>query len=72
MTDSENKDIFNQAHEQELETYLCYLDSLRESGVTNMFGAATYLVSEFGLSKPAAKEILKTWMETFTERHING
>lgn len=29
--------------------YFEYLDELRESGVTNMFGAAPYLVSEFGI-----------------------
>ena len=28
-----------------------YLDNLRESGVTNMFGAGIYLQEEFGLGK---------------------
>lgn len=46
-----------------------YLDDLRDSGVTNMFGAAPYLQEEFGLDKREAKAILIEWMETFAERH---
>ena len=49
--------------------HLGYLDDLRESGVTNMFGAATYLVDDFPLDKRQAREILSYWMETFGERH---
>ena len=45
--------------------HLEYLDELRESGRTNMFGAGTYLMSEFGLSRTRAKEVLHYWMETF-------
>jgi len=46
-----------------------FLDNLRESGVTNMFGAGPYLTKEFGLGKKLAREILKRWMETFSKRH---
>ena len=46
---------------------LDYLDDLRESGVTNMFGAGAYLQEEFGLDKIEAREILMYWMETFGE-----
>ena len=42
-----------------------YLDELRESGETNMFGAASYLVMEFGLEKKEARAILSEWMATF-------
>ena len=42
-----------------------YLDALRESGVTNMFGAGPYLVAEFGLTSREAREILAEWMRTF-------
>lgn len=42
-----------------------FLDKLRESGVTNMFGAAPYLQNEFGLDRIEAREILKEWMESF-------
>ena len=46
-----------------------YLDALRESGETNMFGAAAYLVAEFGVSREEAKFLLLNWMQTFKERH---
>ncbi len=44
-----------------------YLDALRESGVTNMFGATPYLVDEFELSKLQATCVLKAWMSTFDD-----
>ena len=44
-----------------------YLDTLRETGVTNMFGASPYLQNEFGLSRSEAKKILSAWMESFKE-----
>jgi hypothetical protein len=46
-----------------------FLDDLRDSGVTNMFGAAAYLVAEFGVSREEAKALLLNWMQTFEERH---
>ena len=52
------------------EDYFTYLDILRESGVTNMFGAVPYLLEEFSeLSATEARKLLKSWMETFSERH---
>jgi len=52
------------------EKYYEFLDNLRESGVTNMFGATPYLVEEFSdLSEVKAREILRSWMNTFFERH---
>ncbi len=44
-----------------------YLDELRDSGVTNMFGAAPYLQREFGLEKREAREILAKWMQSMNE-----
>jgi hypothetical protein len=49
--------------------HLEYLDALRESGVTNMFGAGPYLEDEFCMEPEAARAILAYWMRTFTERH---
>ena len=50
--------------------HLEFLDGLRESGVTNMFGAAPYLLTEFPeLGKQDAKEVLAEWMGSFSERH---
>ena len=43
-----------------------FLDDLRESGVTNMFGAAPYLIDEFPeLTKAEARSIVSEWMRTF-------
>ena len=44
-----------------------YLNTLRDSGVTNMFGAAPYLQEAFDLSRNEAKEILLAWMNSFKE-----
>lgn len=49
-----------------------FLDNLRESGVTNMFGAAPYLEEAFNLPRKEARAILIEWMETFEERNPNG
>ena len=46
-----------------------YLDALRKSGVTNMFGAAPYLERAYGLTPTFAKQVLSNWMATFSERH---
>ena len=42
-----------------------YLNALRESGVTNMFGAAPYLVDEFEFTKDVARAWLSKWMGDF-------
>ena len=42
-----------------------YLDDLRESGITNMFGASPYLADAFGLDDKEAREILSEWMKSF-------
>lgn len=52
--------------------YFKYLDKLRKSGVTNMYGAGSYLQEEFGLDKLEARHILGRWMETFEERMKKG
>ena len=41
-----------------------YLDELRESGVTNMFGASPYIVKEFDISRKEARELLMKWMKS--------
>ena len=47
----------------EYDEYFEYLDLLRESGETNMFGAGEYLQREFGLDRREARDILMTWMK---------
>lgn len=46
-----------------------FLDDLRESGATNMFGAAAYIVAEFGITSAEASTLLSEWMKTFSDRH---
>lgn len=46
-----------------------FLDELRESGVTNMFGATPFIVDEFDVTNAEARKYLVTWMETFHIRH---
>lgn len=57
---------------------LDYLDQLRESGATNIFGAGPYLEKEFKElranrksfhSGDKAREVLSYWMKTFSQRH---
>jgi len=45
-----------------------FLNALRDSGVTNMFGAASYLQREFGITSQKAKTILLEWMMSFNDR----
>ena len=42
-----------------------YLNTLRETGVTNMFGAGPYLQQAFGVDRREAKNILLEWMKTY-------
>ena len=46
-----------------------YLNDLRDSGVTNMFGAGIYLQEEFGLEKKEARSILSEWMRSFDTKN---
>ena len=49
--------------------HLEYLDRIRESGAVNMYGAAPYLASAYGLNTKTARAILAYWMITFGTRH---
>ena len=42
-----------------------YLDNLRESGVTNMFGAPAYLMQDFGHKKEIARAWTTKWMKEY-------
>ena len=44
-----------------------YLLELRDSGETNMWGAAPYVEREFGVTKKEARQILIEWIESFKE-----
>jgi hypothetical protein len=49
-----------------MEQYYNYLNVLRDSGKANMFGASSYLQDEFDLSRYEAKDILLSWMKSFS------
>ena len=42
-----------------------FLNDLRDSGITNMFGARPYVVEAFGIPKKEAGELLTLWMKNF-------
>lgn len=46
-----------------MKKYFDYLDSLRESGEVNMFGAAPYLAEKFGLEREEARKIVYKWID---------
>ena len=54
------------ATDQEREV-LGYLNELRLSGITNMFGAAPFIEADFGLTLQESRRLLKLWMENFNE-----
>ena len=50
---------------EEVKEVFTYLNELRDSGVTNMFGATPYLVDEFGFDKRNAANYLILWMQSY-------
>ena len=51
-----------------LEREVCeYLNELRISGITNMFGAAPFIEAEYRISSKEARQLLKLWMANFNE-----
>ena len=44
-----------------------YLEILRRSGITNMFGAGPYIVEQFDgrYTRDEARKLLKEWMESY-------
>jgi hypothetical protein len=53
--------------DRDKEKYFNYLNDLRDSGTTNMFGAVPYLMKEFPgeLDRNEARKVLTDWMESF-------
>ena len=52
--------------------HLNYLDTLRDSGECNMFGAGEWVEEAYGVTKREARTIVTYWMESFAERHTTG
>tara|TARA_R110000803_G_scaffold25845_1_gene61693 strand:+ start:5842 stop:6018 length:177 start_codon:yes stop_codon:yes gene_type:complete len=53
--------------QNEIKEFKRFLNDLRESGTTNMFGASQNLIYEFGIEKSEARKILSHWMKNFTK-----
>ena len=47
------------------ETAYDYLVELRDSGETNMWGAASYLHRDFPIDRHTARDVLLDWIESF-------
>ena len=45
-----------------------YLEELRKSGETNMFGAASYIENDFEVDKNIARRFLSEWMKTYNKK----
>ena len=50
---------------REVQPFLTYLDNLRERGITNMFGASSYITQNFDVTSTQARAILSYWMGKF-------
>lgn len=51
------------------EEVFLFLDDLRESGDTNMYGSGPYIRAKFGCGKTEATKLFIAWTESFAERH---
>ena len=47
--------------------YYKTLESIRKSGITNMFGAAPYLARLEGIDERLARQVLANWMSNYSE-----
>lgn len=49
--------------------HLIFLDDLRESGETNMFGASPFVQEEFFLNRADASAVVSYWIDSLGERN---
>lgn len=52
--------------------YWIFLEKLRRSGVTNMYGATPYIEEEFGVTHSEAVSILSDWMTNYNPDDYEG
>mgnify|MGYP003148047017 CR=1 FL=1 len=52
----------------DMDEYFQYLEDLKESGETNMYGAAPHLRREFGLNRKESHDILEEWMGSYKDK----
>ena len=58
--------IMRKTTETEKEVF-SFLNDLRDSGATNMFGATPFIMDEFNLDQATSKRLLSTWMNNFNK-----
>ena len=58
----------NEINEQEV---FRFLDSIRESGSINMFGASPVIAEMFEVDKREARRLLGAWMKQFGKKESN-
>mgnify|MGYP003125181158 FL=1 len=57
----------NAIHNYYIEQYKEFLDDLSDSGETNMLGAGSYLIQEYGLEKQEARKIVAWYLSLYSE-----
>jgi len=67
-TEEKGKTVEGDRPEFVTDEHMRFLDALRESGQTNMFGAAPYLADLFEIPMQQARKVLTYWMRTFGTR----
>lgn len=71
MTENiERPKIVTNEHLEYLNNLFKQLCILRESGVTNMYGAGEYIEREFSTNRKDSSIILTYWMKSFEERKL--
>ena len=58
---------WRKATSQEIEAFE-FLNELRDSGVTNMFGATPYIERELGHGRAESMKLLALWMKVYNEQ----
>lgn len=64
-----NEVVKNFWHEINKEEVFLFLDTLRDSGITNMFGAGPFIEEAYCVGRREANELLLEWMKSFRMRH---
>jgi hypothetical protein len=59
-------------NEEQMKEYFDYLVALRDSGATNMWGAAPYLEMQFGISRSEARKVLIAWIDSFSKMNTSS
>jgi hypothetical protein len=47
--------------------YYIMLEAIRQSGITNMWGASPYLAELAGITQGLAKDVLLSWISNYDE-----